>query len=234
MKNNVPGSRYINASFINGPLIPEHNQIFIATQAPIPYTTNDFWQMIFSQNTSSIFNLCSQEDCKKVKIIQGSCEVYWPDAGKSLKFGSIEVKNLGESEEKQVISRNFDVFDGQQLKNIKFFQYLAWPDRDVPKDLEGLSQMMENVKELQNIGKVVVHCSAGVGRTGTFIALCNLKRLIDEQFAEKLDFGVSVFSAVRRLREQRMHMVQTKEQYQFIHDMLEKWIDGYNVKNEGS
>lgn len=81
----------------------------------------------------------------------------------------------------------------------------------------------------QAVGKkIIVHCSAGVGRTGTLLALSKLKTILDEQFERKLDYGVSVFSVVRRLREQRMHMVQTVEQYDFIHTFVEKWTDEWN------
>lgn len=188
--------------------------------------------MALTQNTSGIINLCSAEDCKKVIKIQGSCEVYWPQQGKSSKFSNIEVETLQETEKSSYISRDLQLNHENSSKKIKFLQYLAWPDKSVPKDSQGIEEIIKEVAGIMDTGKVIVHCSAGVGRTGTFIALYNLKRCIDDQFICKVDFGVSVFSAVRRLREQRMHMVQTVEQYEFIHDLVEKWIDEWNVKNE--
>ena len=188
--------------------------------------------MALTQNTSAIINLCSAEDCKKVIETQGNCEVYWPEIGKTSKFSSFEVENLEETDKKSYIARDLQVIHGNSSKKIKLLQYLAWPDKAVPKDSQGIEEIIQEISGIIDTGKVIVHCSAGVGRTGTFIALYNLKKCIDDQFICKVDFGVSVFSAVRRLREQRMHMVQTVEQYEFIHDLVEKWIDERNLNNE--
>lgn len=130
------------------------------------------------------------------------------------------------------MQRDLQISTSKEIKSIKHFQYLNWPDKKIPSDQESFLQLLNELKEAEKnvTEKIIVHCSAGVGRTGTMLALSNLKTIIDEQFERKLDYGVSVFSVVRRLREQRMQMVQTIEQYDFIHSIVEKWTEDWETK----
>ena len=105
------------------------------------------------------------------------------------------------------------------------YHFVAWPDHGVPQELESLDKFVEDLQAEEDRGKpIVVHCSAGVGRTGTLIALSQLKHIVYSQKEAKVDLGVSVFSVVRRLREQRVLMVQSKEQYEILFDLVNLWI----------
>lgn len=115
-------------------------------------------------------------------------------------------------------------FQGE-VRIVKHFHFVAWPDHGVPSELESLDRFVEDLQTEEENGKpVVVHCSAGVGRTGTLIALSQLKHIIYSQKSAGSDMGISVFSVVRRLREQRVLMVQSKEQYEILFDFVNLWI----------
>ncbi|KPP76936.1 receptor-type tyrosine-protein phosphatase alpha-like [Scleropages formosus] len=216
----VPDSDFINASYING--YQEKNK-FIAAQGPKEETVNDFWRMIWEQNTATIVmvtNLKERKECK--------CAQYWPDQG-CWTYGSIRVSVedvmvlVDYTIRKFCIQQVGDVSGKKPQRLVTQFHFTSWPDFGVPFTPIGMLKFLKKVKACnpQYAGPIVVHCSAGVGRTGTFIVI---DAMLDMMAAEK---KVDVFGFVTRIRAQRCQMVQTDMQYVFIFQaLLEHYLYG--------
>uniref|UniRef100_A0A7N8WVY9 Receptor-type tyrosine-protein phosphatase alpha n=1 Tax=Mastacembelus armatus TaxID=205130 RepID=A0A7N8WVY9_9TELE len=216
----VPDSDFINASFING--YREKNK-FIAAQGPKEETVNDFWRMIWEQNTATIVmvtNLKERKECK--------CAQYWPDQG-CWTYGNIRVSVddtmvlVDYTIRKFCIQQVGDVSGKKPQRLVTQFHFTSWPDFGVPFTPIGMLKFLKKVKTCnpQYAGPIVVHCSAGVGRTGTFIVI---DAMLDMMLAER---KVDVFGFVTRIRAQRCQMVQTDMQYVFIFQaLLEHYLYG--------
>ncbi|XP_043368698.1 receptor-type tyrosine-protein phosphatase alpha isoform X1 [Dermochelys coriacea] len=216
----VPDSDYINASFING--YQEKNK-FIAAQGPKEETVNDFWRMIWEQNTATIVmvtNLKERKECK--------CAQYWPDQG-CWTYGNIRVSVedvtvlVDYTVRKFCIQQVGDVTNKKPQRLVTQFHFTSWPDFGVPFTPIGMLKFLKKVKMCnpQYAGAIVVHCSAGVGRTGTFIVI---DAMLDMMHAER---KVDVYGFVSRIRAQRCQMVQTDMQYVFIYQaLLEHYLYG--------
>ncbi|XP_029357827.1 receptor-type tyrosine-protein phosphatase alpha [Echeneis naucrates] len=216
----VPDSDFINASFING--YQEKNK-FIAAQGPKEETVNDFWRMIWEQNTATIVmvtNLKERKECK--------CAQYWPDQG-CWTYGNIRVSVedtmvlVDYTIRKFCIQQVGDVSGKKPQRLVTQFHFTSWPDFGVPFTPIGMLKFLKKVKTYnpQYAGPIVVHCSAGVGRTGTFIVI---DAMLDMMIVEK---KVDVFGFVARIRAQRCQMVQTDMQYVFIFQaLLEHYLYG--------
>ncbi|XP_055884714.1 receptor-type tyrosine-protein phosphatase S-like [Biomphalaria glabrata] len=194
---------YINASYIRG-FNDEVN--FIATQGPQKSTISDFIRMLWEQRIDIVVMLTDLVEETKVK-----CEKYWPDSGK-IRVGQIKV-NLGST---QVFAdytiRKLELFKkGEASHSFTQFHFTSWPDKGVPSTQWSLVDVEQRVASIPTKRPIVVHCSAGVGRTGTFIALYNIMRQAEE--TGLVDF----FKTVSKLREDRIFMVQTSSQYEFLH-----------------
>ncbi|CAN9512449.1 unnamed protein product [Ophioblennius macclurei] len=216
----VPDSDFINASFING--YQEKNK-FIAAQGPKEETVNDYWRMIWEQNTATIVmvtNLKERKECK--------CAQYWPDQG-CWTYGNIRVSVedtmvlVDYTIRKFCIQQVGDVSGKKPQRLITQFHFTSWPDFGVPFTPIGMLKFLKKVKACNPpyAGAIVVHCSAGVGRTGTFIVI---DAMLDMMIAER---KVDVFGFVTRIRAQRSQMVQTDMQYVFIFQaLLEHYLYG--------
>ncbi|KAM5245684.1 receptor-type tyrosine-protein phosphatase alpha isoform 2-T2 [Ctenodactylus gundi] len=216
----VPDSDYINASFING--YQEKNK-FIAAQGPKEETVNDFWRMIWEQNTATIVmvtNLKERKECK--------CAQYWPDQG-CWTYGNIRVSVedvtvlVDYTVRKFCIQQVGDVTNRKPQRLITQFHFTSWPDFGVPFTPIGMLKFLKKVKSCnpQYAGAIVVHCSAGVGRTGTFVVI---DAMLDMMHTER---KVDVYGFVSRIRAQRCQMVQTDMQYVFIYQaLLEHYLYG--------
>ncbi|XP_062272606.1 receptor-type tyrosine-protein phosphatase alpha [Scomber scombrus] len=216
----VPDSDFINASFING--YQEKNK-FIAAQGPKEETVNDYWRMIWEQNTATIVmvtNLKERKECK--------CAQYWPDQG-CWTYGNIRVSVedtmvlVDYTIRKFCIQQVGDVSGKKPQRLVTQFHFTSWPDFGVPFTPIGMLKFLKKVKNCnpQYAGPIVVHCSAGVGRTGTFIVI---DAMLDMMNSER---KVDVFGFVTRIRAQRCQMVQTDMQYVFIFQaLLEHYLYG--------
>ncbi|XP_053887317.1 receptor-type tyrosine-protein phosphatase epsilon-like [Malaclemys terrapin pileata] len=214
-----PGADYINASYVDSYRSP---RFFIAAQGPLPGTVVDFWQMIWQEKTSAIVMLTGLVEQNKTK-----CEQYWPE-GEQV-YGDFTVTLSNTWITMGLVTRTFRLQRaGSPLpRHIQQFHYLLWPDHGVPSNAARLLQLVEMVNERVSeapAGPVLVHCSAGIGRTGTFIALDFLLKMA------RAEGSVDVFRCVQRLREQRVSMVQTKEQYIFLYEVL---LEGLLCGNTG-
>ncbi|KFQ83372.1 Receptor-type tyrosine-protein phosphatase kappa, partial [Phoenicopterus ruber ruber] len=203
------GSGYINASYVDSYRSP---CFFIAAQGPLPGTVVDFWQMIWQEKVSVIVMLTGLVEQNKIK-----CEQYWPEQEQVYGDFTVTLNNIRTTT--GLVTRIFCLQKaGCALpRAVEQFHYLLWPDHGVPRNPAQLLCLVEvvNKRSLEApAGPVLVHCSAGIGRTGTFIALDFLLKM------GKAEGKVDVFHCVQRLREQRVSMVQTKEQYTFLYEVL--------------
>ena len=217
-------SQYINASPIN---IQGKQNYFISTQGPKPETIEDFWTMVYDYNSNIVVMLC--------KLLEGGrkkCENYWEAKMKSFEIviekeetfdmyvvRTLKLKNLEKKDERIVYQ----------------FHFTGWPDHGVPdisngKVFEIFCEINKKVDEL-NKGKdpIIVHCSAGVGRTGTFVSMYLLEKEIMKQINDKCDFiRFNIFNLVRKIKEMRMYMVQTLGQYKLIYSFVEYLLEENN------
>ncbi|XP_062612923.1 receptor-type tyrosine-protein phosphatase epsilon-like isoform X2 [Saccostrea cucullata] len=204
-------SDYINANFIDG--IDKTNE-YIAAQGPRQNTIKDFWTMIWQENVDQIIMLTNLKEGNKVK-----CSKYWPDLYQSSTFGVISLL----AEEEQVYAyykiRKFRVTHKVHKKSriVTQYHYTAWPDHGVPDPLclVVFHDHVTRTKDGRNDKPTLVHCSAGIGRTGTYVALDALYK------AGKSERKVNIAEYVKKMREGRMNMVQTYEQYKTIFLALE-------------
>ncbi|XP_012054080.1 PREDICTED: receptor-type tyrosine-protein phosphatase F-like [Atta cephalotes] len=197
-------SDYINANYITGYKKDKH---YIATQGPKPNTVIDFWRMIWQENVLIICMLTNVIESGKTK-----CEQYWPDIGKKKKYGDIIVLNAKHNVFADYCFRIFNVTCGKETRKIEHLHYTAWPDHSVPLYTHSIVTYLKKLLATPpGIGPVVVHCSAGVGRTGTII-LCDI--CLRRAAAEGL---VDVFAETTSIRSERANMVDNKQQYLLAH-----------------
>ncbi|XP_059173395.1 receptor-type tyrosine-protein phosphatase alpha-like [Physella acuta] len=194
---------YINASYIEG--YCKHDK-YIASQGPCESMLNDFIRMLWEQKIDKVVMLTNLIEEGKVK-----CLKYWPDEGKE-KFGDIKVKLAATHVFADYTIRKLELSKRNQPTHpLTHFHFTSWPDKGVPATPWSLVDFEQRVAMEESTRPMVVHCSAGVGRTGTFIALRNVMR-------EAEDTGVvNFFRTVSKLRQDRMMMIQTAEQYEFLH-----------------
>uniref|UniRef100_A0A3Q2YHF9 Receptor-type tyrosine-protein phosphatase epsilon n=1 Tax=Hippocampus comes TaxID=109280 RepID=A0A3Q2YHF9_HIPCM len=206
---------YINASFIDG---YRQKDYFIATQAPLSHTAEDFWRMVWEWRCHSIVMLTELKEREQEKCFQ-----YWPSEG-SVTFGDYTVELSGDSQGETftlkdlVLTRTAE----KQSQHVRHFHFHGWPEIGIPTEGRGMIDIIASVqRQQQQSGNrpIVVHCSAGAGRTGTFIALSNI---LERVKAEGL---LDVFQTVKSLRMQRPHMVQTVEQYDFCYRVVQDFVD---------
>ncbi|XP_041791187.1 protein tyrosine phosphatase receptor type Fa isoform X2 [Chelmon rostratus] len=205
----VPGSEYINANYIDG---YRKQNAYIATQGPLPETLSDFWRMVWEQRTCTIVMMTRLEEKSRVK-----CDQYWPSRGTET-YGMIQVTMLDTVELATYSVRTFAVYKNgsSEKREVRQFQFMAWPDHGVPEYPTPTLAFLRRVKASNppDTGPMVVHCSAGVGRTGCFIVIeAMLERIKHEK-------SVDIYGHVTCMRAQRNYMVQTEDQYIFIHEAL--------------
>uniref|UniRef100_A0A8C1RY79 Receptor-type tyrosine-protein phosphatase F n=1 Tax=Cyprinus carpio TaxID=7962 RepID=A0A8C1RY79_CYPCA len=205
----VPGSDYINANYIDG---YRKQNAYIATQGPLPETLSDFWRMVWEQRASTIVMMTRLEEKTRVK-----CDQYWPIRGTET-YGMIQVTMLDAVELATYSVRTFALYKNgsSEKREVRQFQFMAWPDHGVPEYPTPILAFLRRVKACNppDAGPMVVHCSAGVGRTGCFI---DIDAMLERMKHEKT---VDIYGHVTCMRAQRNYMVQTEDQYIFIHEAL--------------
>jgi len=213
----IEGSDFINANFVNGET-PNSYHNYIACQAPLENTTDDFWRMVYEQNCGVIVMLTDFSD--------GKAHPYWPEEGHSRKFGNIIVSHKKRFVVDDIEVRSILIKQDGVLKDapreIIHLQYQNWPDFGVPASTKPIHDLLvlvtrfkQRATDIYNLsGPAVIHCSAGVGRTGVFIA-CHITfdRL-------RLKQSPNIKQTVKKIREQRSGMIRTLEQYQFVYHVM--------------
>ena len=219
------GNKYINASWVHTPI----NKFFISTQGPLDTTIDDFWEMIYQYDIKVIIMLCKLEEKNKIK-----CAKYWDNT----KINNFNFREINEEIDLNgIIIRNFE-FQKKNSNNyfpktIIQLHYTCWEDHTAP-DESSFFHLLELFK-LMNIyrehSSVVIHCSAGVGRTGTFIALFNLfieiMRQINDNRISEIKF--SIMEIVRKLKEFRARLVENKDQYLFLYQFVNLLLHRNNL-----
>uniref|UniRef100_A0A8C1FR91 protein-tyrosine-phosphatase n=1 Tax=Cyprinus carpio carpio TaxID=630221 RepID=A0A8C1FR91_CYPCA len=205
----VPGGDYINANFIDG---YRRQGAYIATQGPMPDTFSDFWRLVWEQHTANIIMITKLEEKSRNK-----CDQYWPSRGTET-YGLMQVTLLDTVELATYCVRTFALIKSGsgEKRELRQFQFTAWPDQGVPEHPTLFLAFLRRVKACNppDAGPIVVHCSAGVGRTGCFIVIdAMLERVKQEK-------TIDVYGHVTLMRSQRNYMVQTEEQYVFIYEAL--------------
>ncbi|KAL2763701.1 receptor-type tyrosine-protein phosphatase T isoform 3 precursor [Daubentonia madagascariensis] len=223
-----PHSDYINANYIDGYHRPRH---YIATQGPMQETVKDFWRMIWQENSASIVMVTNlvevgrhpaEHTVGKATLGRAAspgmvkCVRYWPDDTEV--YGDIKVTLIETEPLAEYVIRTFTVQKKgyHEIRELRLFHFTSWPDHGVPCYATGLLGFIRQVKFLNppEAGPIVVHCSAGAGRTGCFIAIDTMLDMAENEGV------VDIFNCVRELRAQRVNLVQTEEQYVFVHDAI--------------
>uniref|UniRef100_A0A672ZGS1 Protein tyrosine phosphatase receptor type T n=1 Tax=Sphaeramia orbicularis TaxID=375764 RepID=A0A672ZGS1_9TELE len=203
-----PHSDYINANYIDGYHRPRH---YIATQGPMQETVRDFWRMVWQENSASIVMVTNLVEVGRVKCVR-----YWPDETEV--YGDIKVTLIETEPLAEYVIRTFTVQKKghHEIRELRQFHFTSWPDHGVPCYATGLLGFIRQVKFLNppDAGPIVAHCSAGAGRTGCFIAVDIMLDMAENEGV------VDIFNCIRELRSQRVNMVQTEEQYVFVHDAI--------------
>ncbi|XP_044047807.1 receptor-type tyrosine-protein phosphatase eta-like isoform X3 [Siniperca chuatsi] len=201
-----PYDDYINANYMPG---YNSRKEFIAAQGPLPTTVNEFWRMIWEMNVQTLVMLTRCNEQGRVK-----CEQYWNSGTK--RFDNITVTTTSDIPFEDWTIRDFDIKNVKtaETRSVRHFHFTAWPDHGVPETTELLISFRHLVREHMNQysrhSPTVVHCSAGVGRTGTFITIDHLIFQIERENI------VDVYGIVYDLRMHRPLMVQTEDQYVFL------------------
>ncbi|RWS01041.1 Phosphotidylinositol phosphatase PTPRQ-like protein, partial [Dinothrombium tinctorium] len=232
----VAGSDYINANFISG---FNGDKEYIATQGPLKKTLNDFWRMIIEQNVQIIINLTLSVEGDVIK-----CETYWPSLSANgsendveqnatkpmLNVGAYRVVLNSETIKDEFVIREMEVFSGDQSFLVRQYHLVQWPDFESPRNPNILINLVKAVRSYINSRRasntfsgspILVHCSAGVGRTGTFIAVDRIYQELLYRKPSKID----IFGTVLDMRQYRNHMVQTEDQYIYIYDCVAQLVE---------
>uniref|UniRef100_UPI00398EBCB5 tyrosine-protein phosphatase non-receptor type 5 n=1 Tax=Pristiophorus japonicus TaxID=55135 RepID=UPI00398EBCB5 len=205
-----PLSSYINANYIRG--YGGDEKVYIATQGPTVNTVSDFWTMIWQERSTIVVMITNLEEKNE------KCTVYWPEDQANYQGIEVIVNNVLHADDYSL--RNITLKDGLEERHLKHYWYTSWPDQKTPDNARPLLQLVQEVEEARqqakkdNSGPVIVHCSAGIGRTGCFIATSICYREL------KYAGVVDILRTTCQLRMDRGGMIQTCEQYQFVHHAL--------------
>lgn len=231
------GDDYINANLVTGLDLLETDQAdsdasddashrwelpqYIATQGPLEWTVGDFWRMVWERDVSVVIMLTKEIENGRVK-----CGHYWPEEGAPIKGERFDVEQVEVDDGEELITRVVAVTNKEtgESRNVTQFMYTAWPDHGLPPSTTAYLELSRRADEA-NVTKapLVVHCSAGIGRTGTFCTVHSTVELIMWKMKNQVrKLGrvvepptVDIPSTVVKLRLQRPGMIQTREQYMF-------------------
>ncbi|XP_063099512.1 tyrosine-protein phosphatase non-receptor type 9 isoform X2 [Cavia porcellus] len=225
---------YINASFMDG---YKQKNAYIGTQGPLENTYHDFWLMVWEQKVLVIVMTTRFEEGGKRK-----CGQYWPLVKDTqIRFGFLTVTNLHVENRDHYKKTTLEIHNTEERekRQVTHFQFLSWPDYGVPSSAASLIDFLRAVRSQQSLAissmgtrskgqpPIVVHCSAGIGRTGTFCSL-------DICLAQLEELGtLNVFQTVSRMRTQRAYCIQTPEQYYFCYKAILEWAKKEGMVSSG-
>jgi len=214
-KDSSDSSDYINASYISGQ-VPGSEKAYICTQGPTKNTLDDFWRMVWEQNSSVVVMLTKEVEGSRLK-----CCRYWPDNGTSETYGKLRVNTEREEMVGETTVRTMTLTDlrGELTRTITHYQFTSWPDHGLPLSTTSFLELVRMVDKQKKTGPIVVHCSAGIGRSGTFCTVHSTiaKYRYDLSIKPDVPPSFDILHTVIYMRQQRPGMVQTKEQYMFCY-----------------
>ncbi|XP_072175059.1 tyrosine-protein phosphatase non-receptor type 11-like [Diadema setosum] len=243
LKDGLPGD-YINANYIDLPkawkhsiemqqagenveridMSWEHQKRYIATQGCLKDTVPEFWRMAWQENSRVIVMTT-----KEVERGKNKCVRYWPDAGQKKEAGVITLTHITEHSMADYDLREFAMVHEQfpnEVRPMFQFHFKSWPDHGVPVDPSRVLNFLQDVNKKQEsfpeAGPIIVHCSAGIGRTGTFIVIDIILNLIKQH---GLDCEIDIYNTIRLVRQQRSGLVQTEAQYKFVYRAVQHYIE---------
>lgn len=196
---------YVHANWVD---VQPGDRRYICTQGPMAGTVDDFWRMVWQEKCRSIVMLCNVVECGKEK-----CAQYWPlECGQEVVYGTLRVVATAKEDFEHLMAvTRLTVSDGVSSHEVEHILWNEWPDRGLPTDLLTCFKLLERLKHLS---PTVIHCSAGIGRTGTIVGL--------DLLLTKLEAGevVTAKDMVLELRQRRHGSVQTDMQYLYLHRAL--------------
>ncbi|XP_036903465.1 tyrosine-protein phosphatase non-receptor type 3 isoform X6 [Sturnira hondurensis] len=200
---------YINASYVNME-VPAADLVnkYIAAQGPLPHTCAQFWQVVWDQKLPLIVMLTTLTERGRTK-----CHQYWPDPPDVAEHGNFHIRCQSEDCTIAYVFREILVTNTKtgEEHTVTHLQYVAWPDHGVPDDSSDFLEFVSYVRSLRvDAEPVLVHCSAGIGRTGVLVTMETAMCLIER------NLPVYPLDIVRKMRDQRAMMVQTSSQYKFV------------------
>lgn len=222
---------YINANYIS--LSP--NARYICAQAPLPNTFTEFWQMVWEHKTPVIVMLTKLLERRRIK---GHC--YWPSEVNEVEsFGDLSVRLVSTSQEPNIQIRQFVMTCNGQEHSVCHIHYTEWPDFGVPRTTDTIRRVLEIMEQTRascagsELPFAIVHCSAGIGRAGTFLAILGFIEKLKEKVPTS---SILIKEIVDCIRQQRMSMVQTKEQYGFIYKVVDDIVvhSGHPLGSSGT
>ncbi|KAK5646042.1 hypothetical protein RI129_004506 [Pyrocoelia pectoralis] len=232
----VAGTDYINANYIkwddiySGNDLPsdQSGKIYIATQGCLPSTVDDFWKMVWQENCRVIVMTT-----KEIERGKNKCARYWPEQNTCKDFGKISIRNVTESSTAHYTLREFVVKLNKLERKVYQYHFQAWPDHGVPSDPGCVLNFLHEVNKRQESlaqelptdqppGAILVHCSAGIGRTGTFIVI---DMILDQIKKNGFDCEIDIQRTIQMVRSQRSGMVQTEAQYKFVYLAVQHHIE---------
>ena len=230
------GAGYINASYI---YLGRPGEWSIATQGPLEKTVADFWLMVWQENSPSITMLC-----RPLEGQRENCEIYYPLSPGDIVnvgFAKVECVSIRYERSGRLEIRELRFTHSKKTRKVIHYLFMCWPDHSIPRDGDDQQALLRLIeisrpkpqgrhfrRSSRPAGPRIVHCSAGVGRTGTFIALDYLLMELKEGKLDSINRGMGmrladggpVFETIKLMREQRGGMVDRSSQYIFIHGVL--------------
>eukprot|EP00051_Salpingoeca_urceolata_P027515 m.481800 g.481800 ORF g.481800 m.481800 type:complete len:762 (+) comp22331_c0_seq1:307-2592(+) len=202
-------SDYINASWING---YDQDSMYIAAQGPVPDAFPAFWQMVWETHADMIVMVTNEVENGRLK-----CHRYWPDKDRNVvKYGNFTVQFNYQEVQSTYVTRHFSIQDSvsNETRDVVQYAYTAWPDHGVPATTTELLEFRHELKKRSksSTGPMLIHCSAGVGRTGTFIGV---DRFLDAVMQQEAD--LNILPIVEDMRHSRNFMVQSQIQFVYLH-----------------
>ncbi|XP_044922074.1 tyrosine-protein phosphatase non-receptor type 5 isoform X1 [Mustela lutreola] len=204
-----PLSSYINANYIRG--YGGEEKVYIATQGPIVSTVGDFWRMVWQEHTPIIVMITNIEEMNE------KCTEYWPEEQVVYDGVEIIVQKVIHTEDYRL--RLISLRSGTEERGLKHYWFTSWPDQKTPDRAPPLLHLVREVEEAAQqegprCAPIIVHCSAGIGRTGCFIATSICCQQLRHEGV------VDILKTTCQLRQDRGGMIQTCEQYQFVHHVM--------------
>lgn len=211
---------YINASFIKSPT----QQRYIASQGPLPKTVVHFWQMVWENGVTTIVMACLEsEGCPP----KPKCQRYWSNSKEQdLVVGSFTIKLLEEcivpESEGSITKKRLLVSCGGEKRHITHLHHTLWPDKLIPTNVSSILHLVSTMRKTHpetHPNPILVHCSAGCGRTGTIIVIDYIRTLLQ---TGKIGADFNVHNIISDMRRQRPAIVQTQEQYHYVFMVVSK------------